>query len=86
MSPFARAYNGEPDTRVPMMLRKLNPRIRLWMYVLAGDFWLPPTFQPQASDRSAFRLAFDAVNAGNGWLYDTSGAQFFDKRSLKRRS
>lgn len=77
-APWAQNVNGAPRADVPLMLRQMNPRIRLWLYVLAGDFWLPPTFQPQASDRSAYRLIFDAVNAGNGWLYGTDGAQWYD--------
>jgi len=76
-APWAMNVNGTPRADVPLMLRQLNPRIRLWLYVLTGDFWLPPTFVPQAGDRSSYRLIFDAVNAGNGWLYDTDGAQWF---------
>ena len=76
-APWAMNVNGAPRADVPLMLRQLNPRIRLWLYVLTGDFWLPPTFQPQANDRSAYREQFDAVNAGNGWLYGTDGAQWF---------
>ena len=76
-APWAMNVNGAPRADVPLMLRQLNPRIRLWLYTLAGDFWLPPTFVPQANDRSAYREQFDAVNAGNGWLYGTDGALWF---------
>jgi len=77
MSPFARNYYGAPDARVPLMLRQLNPSIRLWMYVLMGDFWQPPTFVPAPDDKSAFAEVFRAINSGNGWLYDTSGNLWF---------
>jgi len=73
MTPFARDITGEADARVPMLLRRLNPDIRIWMYVLLGDFWLPPTFVPNPADWSALRLWFDAINAGNGWLYGVDG-------------
>ena len=76
-SPWGQNVNGAPRADVPLMLRQLNPRIRLWLYTLAGDFWLLPTFVPQANDHSAFRDIFDAINAGNGWLYGTDGAQWY---------
>lgn len=77
-APWAQNVNGAPRADVPLLLRQLNPKIRLWLYVLAGDFWLPPTFVPQAGDRSAFREVFDAINAGNGWLYGVDGAQWYE--------
>ena len=77
LTPWAKGVDGTPRADVPLALRALNPRIRLWLYVLAGDQWLPPTFVPQASDRSAFADAFRAVNAGNGWLYGKDGAQWW---------
>ena len=76
LTPWAHDVNGQPRADVPLMLRSLNPRIRLWLYVLAGDQWLPPTFRPSVADKSAFAAAFNAVNAGNGWLYGTDGAQW----------
>ena len=76
--PWAQGMNGAPRADVPLLLRQSNPRIRLWLYVLTGDFWLTPAYKPQASDRSAYRLIFDAINAGNGWLYDVDGAQWFE--------
>ena len=77
-APWAQAVSGAPRADVPLMLRQLNPRIRLWLYVLTGDFWLTPAYKPQASDRSAYRLIFDAINAGNGWLYGVDGAQWWE--------
>lgn len=78
ITPWAQDLNGLPRPDVPLMLRRLNPRIRLWLYALVGDQWLSPSFKPQDSDRSGFRDAFDAVNGGNGWLYDMDGNQWLE--------
>ena len=76
-TPWAQGVDGWARADVPLRLRALHPGIRLWLYVLAGDQWLPPTFVPQSWDHSAFRDVFDAVNHTGGWLYGTDGQQWF---------
>lgn len=76
IAPFLQSTDGKPRPEVPLTLRSMGTRV--WLYVLVGDQWLPPAFTPQSWDRSGFRDIFDAVNRGNGWLYDTSGGQWFE--------
>lgn len=76
-TPWAMDVPGNARADVPLMLRQMNPRIRLWLYVLAGDQWLPPTFTVAYWDRSAFGYVFKAVSLTHGWLYGTDGEQWF---------
>ncbi len=76
LTPFAEDVSGWPAAAVPLMLRHYNPRIRLWLYALVGDQWLPPGFKPQPWDRSGFAEIYLAVDRTGGWLYGTDGQQW----------
>lgn len=73
--PWVQDVNGAPRADVPLMLRRLNPGIRLWLYV-SMDPWLPQDFRPQPWDQSGYRDVFTAMAAGNGFLYGTDGARW----------
>ena len=70
--PWAQGLDGEPRTDAIFALRRLNTRIRLWLYVPV-DPWLPREWVSQRSDWSAYTLIHAELAAGNGFLYGTDG-------------
>lgn len=81
-TPWGEDVNNAPRADVPFLLRKYNPKIRIWLYVMPGDFWLSPNFVPNPSDLSAYRDMFDAISSTNGWLWGTDGLQWLDNNRV----
>ena len=80
-TPWLQGNDGQPRTDVFVALRRANPAQRLWLYV-SMDPWLPQSFRPQPTDRSAYRDLFDAMAAGNGFLYGTDGERWYGNYGL----
>src|SRR5258706_4031738 len=76
-TPFAMDTDGNGKGEIPLLLRKLNPDIQIFLYLLVGDQWLPPAFPTKSNDKSAFARIYNAVDLTDGWLYGIDGKQWY---------
>jgi hypothetical protein len=54
-------------------LRHFNPTVRVYGYILAGDFWLGPDAYVAPGDQSFYADWWRAMKATDGWLYLLDG-------------
>ena len=70
--PWANAAGlARPD--VPFEVRRANPQTILLSYFQTGEWWLAPSFVPQAGDFSLYAEFHNCMKKHDAWLYNLDG-------------
>jgi hypothetical protein len=78
MVPWAKDIDGHCRCDVPQLLRYYNPDIKLFLYAMVGNQWLPPGTAISPTDKSAYADMYHAIDNLDGWLYGTDGQVWTD--------